>query len=182
MWLDLHECYLMDQLMGGLKTELHDLMQMQFPKSLDMAIKLAKLQESVFKQVLPKQNPYYRTTDSFYTEYKPSSYKPPIHTSSYPQLPETLNLQCLQHPKPESAITYPNNSKTPTINNTPPVKKIIPSEMKAIKDKGLCYLCEEPYTFGHKCKNARLFMMTTENEANEVLKKPLIILNRKQGR
>ncbi|KAL5730310.1 hypothetical protein ACHQM5_003147 [Ranunculus cassubicifolius] len=34
--------------------------------------------------------------------------------------------------------------------------------MHARREKGLCYNCEEIYSFGHKCKNKQLFMLAGE--------------------
>lgn len=47
-WPDLDDGLLTNWFMGGLKKELRDSVQMQFPHSLNKAITLARLQESVF--------------------------------------------------------------------------------------------------------------------------------------
>lgn len=39
--------------------------------------------------------------------------------------------------------------------------------MQARNAKGLCFYCEEPYSFGHKCKKAYIFMMVAGEEGEE---------------
>lgn len=35
------------------------------------------------------------------------------------------------------------------------------------RKKGLCFACDEPYTFGHQCKKPQLFMLLPSEEGVE---------------
>ena len=59
-------------------------------------------------------------------------------------------------------MTLPNRKFSEPI----PIKSLTPIEMKARRDKGLCYNCDEIYTFGHKC--SKLFMLWGEEKEEEV--------------
>ncbi|KAI4371645.1 hypothetical protein MLD38_009972 [Melastoma candidum] len=41
----------------------------------------------------------------------------------------------------------------------PPHKRLSPAEMEEKRMKGLCFWCDEKYTFNHKCNNRRLFVL-----------------------
>lgn len=36
--------------------------------------------------------------------------------------------------------------------------------MQARRDKGLCYNCDEPYVYGHKCKRMQVYVISAEEE------------------
>ncbi|KAK6124285.1 hypothetical protein DH2020_041976 [Rehmannia glutinosa] len=58
------------------------------------------------------------------------------------------------------------NPPKPTNNYTqkPPMKLLTASEMAARREKGLCYKCDEAFTFGHIFKHRVNYMMMTEEE------------------
>ncbi|KAK6127658.1 hypothetical protein DH2020_038574 [Rehmannia glutinosa] len=64
-----------------------------------------------------------------------------------------VDNQSSQVPKP----VYSNPPK-------PPIKLLTASEMAARREKGLCYNCDEAFTFGHRCKNRITYMIMTEEE------------------
>jgi hypothetical protein len=41
----------------------------------------------------------------------------------------------------------------------PNIKRISPAEMQLRRDKGLCYWCDEKFSFTHKCPNRQLMML-----------------------
>ncbi|WVZ14709.1 hypothetical protein V8G54_012275 [Vigna mungo] len=45
------------------------------------------------------------------------------------------------------------------------VKRITPAEMQLRRDKGLCYFCDEKFTFNHKCINRQHLFLQLEEEA-----------------
>ncbi|XP_062103343.1 uncharacterized protein LOC133814394 [Humulus lupulus] len=58
-------------------------------------------------------------------------------------------------------------SKFQTLNNTSlPVKRLSPAEIKEKREKGLCFTCDEKYSFGHKCKN-RVLILCAQGEEEE---------------
>lgn len=46
-------------------------------------------------------------------------------------------------------------------------KRLIESELKAKKDKGLCFHCDEKYPIGHKCKNRELQVLLVCDEERQ---------------
>ena len=40
-----------------------------------------------------------------------------------------------------------------------PIKRITPTQMDERRKRGLCYNCDEKQGPGHKCKNAKLFLL-----------------------
>ncbi|KAL0332798.1 UNVERIFIED_CONTAM: hypothetical protein Scaly_2181300 [Sesamum calycinum] len=49
--------------------------------------------------------------------------------------------------------------------NPQPRRFLIEAEVRARKEKNLCYKCDEPYTPGHRCKYRQVHMLMTEEEA-----------------
>ncbi|KAK6150060.1 hypothetical protein DH2020_017585 [Rehmannia glutinosa] len=88
---------------------------------------------------------------------------------------EAITKKLKQPFKPFSAVTPSNfkrndtsaknsskpNSYTPT---KAPVRLLTASEMAARREKGLCYNCDEAFTYGHRCKNRINYMIMTEEE------------------
>ncbi|GAV89746.1 hypothetical protein CFOL_v3_33159 [Cephalotus follicularis] len=78
-------------------------------------------------------------------------------------------------PSPSNA---PGILKTPMVNSSRlensvgatsvPMRRMTTTELKARRDKGLCYNCDEKFHPGHKCK-AKVFLLLTESgEDSEV--------------
>ena len=56
--------------------------------------------------------------------------------------------------------------------NTPPlrnnsVKKISLVEMQLWREKGLCYFCDDKFTFNHKCPDRQMLMLQLEDDEGE---------------
>ncbi|XP_026383573.1 uncharacterized protein LOC113279076 [Papaver somniferum] len=64
-------------------------------------------------------------------------------------------------PKSTSPSPRGNVSTSPRL---PPVRRLTYAEMKAMKDKGLCYNCDEEFKTSHKCIKQQLFMLVAEEE------------------
>lgn len=60
-----------------------------------------------------------------------------------------------------------NFSRNSTVVHTLPIRRFAPTELQRRREQGLCYNCDEKYTFGHKCK--KLFFIEAEkgNEPKE---------------
>lgn len=57
------------------------------------------------------------------------------------------------------------NNKAPTISTIKTsIKRITPIEMAVMREKGLCYNCDEPFISGHKCIKQQLFMVVAEED------------------
>ncbi|XP_030479409.2 uncharacterized protein LOC115696659 [Cannabis sativa] len=67
-----------------------------------------------------------------------------------------------------------SNTSTPTTTKfsmpsapSLPVKRLSPAEIKEKREKGLCFTCDEKYSFGHKCKNRVLILCTQGDEEED---------------
>ncbi|KAK6136072.1 hypothetical protein DH2020_030177 [Rehmannia glutinosa] len=77
----------------------------------------------------------------------------------------------LRNPTKSYNALYSNPKRTEIAPNQiprnppkPPVKLLTAAEMAARREKGLCYNCDEPFTYGHRCKNRITYMIMTEEE------------------
>lgn len=64
---------------------------------------------------------------------------------------------------PPLGFATPSNPSSPSIATPLPVKKLTPQEMHVRREKGLCYNCDEVYSFGHRCKNKQVFLMVSDS-------------------
>ena len=81
-----------------------------------------------------------------------------------------------------SSNTHNNVQKNPVKNSLPPllptpnvppirntsVKRITPAEMQLRREKGLCYFCDEKFSFNHKCPNRQFLLLQSENDDAEL--------------
>lgn len=86
-----------------------------------------------------------------------------------------------------SPWVYPNTNPSPRVApHQPPHKRLTSSEIEERRLKGLCFWCDEKYTFGHKCTNKRLFTLvlepkeetvedSSEGESAEEIQKELVV-------
>jgi len=77
--------------------------------------------------------------------------------------------------KPRPYQSQGRNQNSPSIHNsTPTIKKLIESEMKERRERGLCFNCDEKFRLGHRCK--KLFLIEgiypTEDDSDEDLEPP----------
>lgn len=128
----------------GLKPEIGLPVKMLAPRTLAKAISLAKIQE----QTLVVQKQVFMATSI-----------PSYSTKNTPKFP-SVNSQFSQHSAPTPSkfsqpssrpLNFPTTSTKSTYRNA---KKLTPAEMEE-RSKGLCYNCDEKYSFGHVCKNWR---------------------------
>ncbi|KAJ1438252.1 Retrotransposon gag domain [Sesbania bispinosa] len=74
-----------------------------------------------------------------------------------------------------NAVKHTTKSSLPPLlptPNTPPlkngaVKKISPAEMQLRREKGLCYFCDDKFTFNHRCPNKQMLMLQLDDEEVE---------------
>ncbi|KAL5759632.1 hypothetical protein ACOSQ2_018470 [Xanthoceras sorbifolium] len=117
------------------------------PSDLKTAIHLARLLEAAIE---PKRN-------------KPWVQK----TSNYNSSTSTPN-QTLAKTQNTYQNTHPTSINTALKSTEPiPIKRLTQAEMKTRRDKGLCYNCDEPYTYGHQCTKKRLYMLMGEDEEDQ---------------
>ncbi|XP_070022382.1 uncharacterized protein [Nicotiana sylvestris] len=154
--VELSEEYVVSCFIRGLKPEIGFPVKMLAPRTLAKAISLAKIQE----QTLVVQKQVFMTTT--------------VPSYSTKNLQKLLSNFQFSQPYAPTKFTQPSN-KTPH-NHTPSLKptyrnakRLTPAEMEERRSKGLCYNCDEKYSFGHVCKNKRqLFSMKAEEGIEEV--------------
>ncbi|XP_026416100.1 uncharacterized protein LOC113311482 [Papaver somniferum] len=130
---------------SGLKEELRMHVLMFSLKSLANVIYLSPMQEALLDLNAKKSK---------------SSNRPlPIYTSNYNT-----------HKNISSPITSPRLPKTFSASSSsshtskPPIKRLSYADMKARRDKGLCYNCDEVFSTGHKCVEQQVFMLAAEED------------------
>ena len=60
------------------------------------------------------------------------------------------------NPITKSATPYGPRPPTTVGAVVPPFKRLSEAELKAKREKGLCFRCDEKYSIGHQCKNKEL--------------------------
>ncbi|XP_020550197.1 uncharacterized protein LOC110012122 [Sesamum indicum] len=61
----------------------------------------------------------------------------------------------------------PLNRNLPQKPNFQPGRFLTEAEVKAKKEKNLCYRCDEPYAPGHRCKYRQVYMLLSDAEAKD---------------
>ncbi|CAA0833666.1 Unknown protein, partial [Striga hermonthica] len=129
------EEYFVASFISGLPEEAQALITMFEPPSLPQAIELGRKQTATLDAISKKLRGPYKQT---YT---------PFHNTR----------------KPEQAQAIAGKT-TSQVTAKPPVKLLTASEMAKRREKGLCYNCDEKFTYGHRCKMRANFMIMTEEE------------------
>ncbi|KAL0376670.1 UNVERIFIED_CONTAM: hypothetical protein Scaly_0784600 [Sesamum calycinum] len=136
---NLDEAFFMMKFISGLKEEIKGYVATMKPTTLDQAIVLARKQESMVNAILRKTNQHQKTNQG-----KPI-FKPPNKGPPY---------------KPSFKPSFRYREE-----NSQPKRFLTEAEVRARKEKNLCYKCDEPYTPGHRCKYRQVHMLMTEEEA-----------------
>ena len=105
-------------------------------------------------------------------KYQPNKSSPVTHTSrdTYPSFVTSFSVAAVNKAPPSTSPTtksmlpslLPNPSGPPF--KTPNVKCISPTEMQLKREKGLCYFCDEKFSFNHKCPNLQLYFLQLVEE------------------
>lgn len=61
-------------------------------------------------------------------------------------------------------ISWQKNEDSGSVSKYVPVKRLSKEQLEERKKKGLCFNCDEPYTYGHQCK--KLFVILLEEGAD----------------
>jgi hypothetical protein len=138
---------LLDCFLSGLQKELQREVISQNPTSLIHAVSIARLFEDKYQPIKPNNQTHLAKSISSSYQSRPTNSQGSISNPS---------------PKPNSAPLLP----TPTNRTTNPsrgIKSISPAEMQLRRDKGLCYYCDEKFSFRHRCPNKNLFYLQLED-------------------
>ncbi|KAG8380288.1 hypothetical protein BUALT_Bualt06G0000100 [Buddleja alternifolia] len=160
--VDLSESYAISCFLAGFRHDIAIQVRMFKPKTLQNAISLAKLQEQALYLTNKRGNP------PILPKPQPIPYKPPLLPTPKPYtLPNLSGPPSYSNPQTNSKpnFTNPNNSKLPPR----PGRRLTPQEMDEKRAKGLCFLCDEKYTFGHQCsKRRQLFIMEAGDDEEAI--------------
>lgn len=135
------ESYFINTFIGGLSAEMQICLFLSEPTTLQSAIDLARQQEATI-EVASKRNRVFT---------KSISSHPSVQQKPFPQNPPSPSFNTKAH-----------NYTPPTLQSHWKILSI--SEMRARREKGLCYNCDEPFTPGHKCKTPHIYLLMAEDE------------------
>ncbi|KAL0420984.1 UNVERIFIED_CONTAM: Retrovirus-related Pol polyprotein from transposon.6 [Sesamum latifolium] len=124
---------------SGLKEEIKGYVATMNPTTLDQTIVLARRQENIVNALLRKTNQQQKNNQSK-APFKPQNKSLPYKPSFKPSF------------KPRDEASQPRRFLTE-------------AEVRARKEKNLCYKCDEPYSPGHRCRIRQVHMMLFEEEA-----------------
>ncbi|KAL0420985.1 UNVERIFIED_CONTAM: Transposon Ty3-G Gag-Pol polyprotein [Sesamum latifolium] len=136
---NLDETFFMMKFISGLKEEIKGYVATMNPTTLDQTIVLARRQENIVNALLRKTNQQQKNNQSK-APFKPQNKSIPYKTSFKPSF------------KPRDEASQPRRFLTE-------------AEVRARKEKNLCYKCDEPYSPGHRCRIRQVHMMLSEEEA-----------------
>lgn len=153
----LSEEFLVSCFISGLRDDIQPGVRIFKPKDLLTAIELARLQEEQLCATI-KTPPSTFSTQHPNQQFRPSPYQQFRPHSPRPWLPQNHLSSNSVPNKTQSSLLGPPPKSTPP-KSTPPFQRISANEMKERREKGLYYHCDEKYSFGHTCKNPRIFLL-----------------------
>ena len=127
----------------------------QAPTTLIRVVSLTKLYEEKYQPVNSNR------THNYSHRYSPIS----THTVNFNSTPSNAAKNTTKTSLP---LLLPTPNTPPLRNNF--VKKISPAEMQLRREKGLCYFCDDKFTFNHKCPNRQMLMLQLEDDEGEAQK------------
>ncbi|PIN00381.1 hypothetical protein CDL12_27116 [Handroanthus impetiginosus] len=140
----LDEGYLTGSFISGLKKEIQGSVLASKPKSFQHVVSLAKKFE--------------KSVDALLNSVGGVTKGPGVRSSSRPS----------QHRNTTLVRRFANPPKPPLplkVENNPLVRRLLTAaEMKARREKNLCYNCDDLHTPSHRCKQRQIFMMMSEEE------------------
>lgn len=137
----------LDCFISGLQPELQREVISQSPTSLMQVVSIARLFETEFQPIKP-------TPQTSITKI-PGPFTPGPNRNMSSQ-GSTSNTPIRNTPP-----ILPNPSRTSTNNRA--VKNISPTEMQLRREKGLCYNCDEKFSFRHRCPNKHLYLLQLDD-------------------
>lgn len=184
---------LLDLYIGGLRNEIMHTVQLMDPKTLNQAMKLARIQEGAYYALWglepPKSTNYSnnltKTTSDKVAPIKQSNSPAPASLPSpsfIPSVPpnstnstvspysKPLLSQMSQKPLVESQVPTPQNTQNKSI----PLKQLSRSEYEEKRRNNQCFFCNEKYVPGHKCRDNKLYMLIGPENPDEYIAEEVI--------
>ncbi|GJR12859.1 hypothetical protein Tco_0795511 [Tanacetum coccineum] len=161
---------LLDLYLGGLPAEFLHTIHLFDPKTVNQAMRLARLQEGAYYALwgldVPKSQSFHNDSSGY--EKNRSSFSPSPSALPSPKfLPSVSQSQSTSAPKkPYTPTTFPKpyiKPSNPSTNNTftknTPFKTLSKREYDEKRRNNQCFSCNEKYSPGHVCKNGKLYMI-----------------------
>ena len=73
-----------------------------------------------------------------------------------------------QHDRSSNPQQLPPLLPKPTTKPLPPIKHMSPTEMQIRREKGLCFTCDEKYSWKHVCPNKHLMLFLFDLDGSEL--------------
>ncbi|PWA62325.1 hypothetical protein CTI12_AA363990 [Artemisia annua] len=161
---------LLDLYLGGLPAELLHTIHLFDPKTVNQAMRLARLQEGAYYALwgldVPKSQLFHNDSSGY--EKNRSSFSPSPSALPSPKfLPSVSQSQPTSAPKkPYTPTTFPkpyikpsNSATNNTFTKNTPFKTLSKREYDEKRRNNQCFSCNEKYSPGHVCKNSKLYMI-----------------------
>lgn len=135
------ESYFVDSFISGLHEEMRQCFLIFTPQTLTQTIDTARMHEATAEAAAKKNRSIsksFQTSPTFHKRPTNQTYSPP---NLIPKVP---------------------NYTSPTLQ--PSRKLLTTTEMRARREQGLCYNCDEKFSPGHKCKESHMYWLMTEDE------------------
>lgn len=147
------EAALLDCFISGLKSEIKHEVIAQSPSSLLHAASLARLFDE--KHLEGFSNAKHRPTASV-------SHSLPATASKFPWklIGATTPTSTSSVSKPPLPALLP----TPTTRPLPSIKKMSIAEMQIRRDNGLCFTCDEKFSWNHRCPNLQYLLFHVDDD------------------
>ncbi|KAL2243763.1 UNVERIFIED_CONTAM: Retrovirus-related Pol polyprotein from transposon opus [Sesamum indicum] len=94
----------------------------------------------------------------FVTNCEPTSLNQAINLARNQEQTVNAILKRVHHPT-RNLAPKPPNKKPPQGPSTQPTRFLTEAEVRAKREKNLCYRCDEPYVPGHKCRYRQVYML-----------------------
>lgn len=142
------EYHFIKSFIGGLKSEIGNILQLMSPKSLSEAVQLAFKQEHLLNDSNKSSKSTSKSWNSFGNSFKLQY----AYTTGGSKIKEKSSTDT-------EKIDIKNH------NRVPPPKRLTPTEMDVRKRQNLCFNCDEVYHIVHKCK--KVFVILVEGQGDD---------------
>jgi hypothetical protein len=136
---------MIDCFISGLTDEIRRDVLIYTPTSIVKAVSLAKLYEEKYTTNTKPQKTFNYSTN------KPFTAKPENSTRNSAPI-----------------LNTPPTRPMSQMQKNPNIKRISPAEMQIRRDKGLCYWCDEKFSFTHKCPNIQLMLLQYDDNEQQL--------------
>lgn len=139
---------------SGLKEEIRRDVMMYCPISIVKAVSIAKLFEEKLaaKNIVPvpQKSSYHQNR----THFNPTRNDQTQATEKAPNPP---------------LLPTPPTRPMSQLQKNPAIKRISPAEMQLRREKGLCYFCDDKFSFSHKCPNKQLMLLELHDDPDTLI-------------